>query len=292
MILTKDFYYCNHCKKIIKKLDDLYFVEDGGQRGFCSEPCIENFFAPIMTFLEKTEEKFRRSLSLFEDELQKLLENPQIMERSLRIPDEIWHIENGLKEEIYALISHHHDEVHGRFHVMIVCMLFARKPSFILISSVTKDSKLLAKFQIGEQVKEVKTFLADPSDNNPLDLPPEVLNLLEHQKSLILATLLSIRTESDIPFEKFPNYDQCIEKTLSKPDEVYESEIDSSHQLHVFIRSFAEPKGAYYYIVIALNDKHSNNELSAIPLLSFPTKDANVYREFSKGRLLQGQIKS
>ena len=61
--INQPIYYCNHCKKIFSKLDDLLFVEDGTSKGFCSEYCIESFYTPIIVHYEEREKELEKWLT-------------------------------------------------------------------------------------------------------------------------------------------------------------------------------------------------------------------------------------
>ena len=51
--------FCSECKTIVNNLEDLYFVSEESDHGFCSEDCIETFYSPIVSQLQSDEIKFR-----------------------------------------------------------------------------------------------------------------------------------------------------------------------------------------------------------------------------------------
>ena len=105
MLISDNIYYCKNCKKVVKDIEDLLFVEDGSSLSFCSEVCIEKFYSPLIDYFTGKIDKKRKDLNIEEEACLSLLDNPTYVDRVLHRPDEIWRLENDLKEEIFSFIS-------------------------------------------------------------------------------------------------------------------------------------------------------------------------------------------
>jgi len=285
-------YYCNQCKKIVDGINDLFFVEDGSQHGFCSEKCIEVYFNPFVAHFEKIDKDFRAANAIDDSDLDEVLGNPQYIDKLLSKPDEIWRRENDLKEENYSLILNinHLDEV---VHLVALCLVFNHRPSFIFFISATKNQKYLMEFKSGTQIKDVTNFLETPSSmDSALDFSPETLMNIDLKKSLLLSDLLKHRKESDIPFENFMNYMDYFESTMREPDEVFTYEDDEGDIIYTHLKVHDIDDVPFFYFSVCLYLKLENGDDAIVPILSFPTIDPELTERYRKGDLVSGVIKN
>ena len=101
----KKIYYCNQCKKIKTTIKEVYFVEQGHLRAFCSEECIRSFFKPLSDFFHEDEKSLRTEIKL-EEEIRLSKESLyQFAGQTLGSPDEIWIDDSELNEELYYFIK-------------------------------------------------------------------------------------------------------------------------------------------------------------------------------------------
>jgi hypothetical protein len=285
-----DLYYCNNCKKIFHSLKDLYFIEDGSPRGFCSESCIETFFDHLVKHFENIDQQLRLKLNCVEESCLDIVGEPRYMEGLIEEPDEVWVRENDLKEEIFCYIKKFNDFGGDEFYMVLTCLVFDRKPSFIISATATQNIELVNSFKLGEQQD-----LDAPDKASNLSIDDETLESIEGKKSRYLASMLQDRNESDIPFEDFMSYDEFLYKTLEKPDEVYCQTDDEGDTIYTYIRVHEREGTSFYYIVLCIsieNDWKQKKE-NLLPILTFPSKDPKLYNTFKKGSLITGsQLKN
>jgi hypothetical protein len=289
---NKKYYLCSFCKRVFHSHQDLLFVEDNVARGFCTEACIEQFFRPMVKLYETIEGESREKLSIKEEISKKFLESPQYLEKLLKDPKEIWMLENDFNEKIYSLISPFLETSGKSFYLVALCLFYQGKPSFIFLVTATSYLPFLEEFKIGTKVTLNQS-------NSLLKVPDylkdsEILNIVEHKKSFLLSELLKSRSSRDIPIFDFPNYEQFLKNTVEGPDEVYAFKDDLGDKFIAYIKSYHEEKNIFYYFVICLeiNGAEKSSKEQMVPVLFFPSKDGKIYKMFSKGNQIFGNLKS
>ncbi len=295
MKLKESFYFCNNCKKIVKDPEDLYFVESSLPRGFCSEICIKEFYSPIVDYYEKCEEDLRKKHGCAVENLSDFISDPAFLERLFSSPDEIWQSKNAIGEEVFSFVSKFESEGDGEFFLISLCLVFENKPSFIFLVTATKEKALLNEFRIGKELEDLQDFLkSNGSLEKEMELAPEVFEAIENKKSTCLASLLKERSNQDIPYEDFYNYDKFMEATLEVPDEVYTEKDTDGDDLFTYIKAHEKDGKSFYYFVICLNIGPSieAQEDTILPILGFPSLDGRTYNSYRKGRLISGNLKS
>lgn len=285
-------YFCSECKKVTTKIEDLLFVDDSICRYFCSEKCVEKHFMPMVKQVEKQDEKARQALK-HEPNDTKAVQNQNYIRLCLERPEEIWCTKNELGEEYYTFITKlGKDQTQTPLYLYLICLIYQKKPSFIFFIGSTHDQKLLNHYRQGESIKDIEAYLAD------IPLTPESMGaseeMLEAKKSRLLAELLEKRLPSDIPFEDFLLYDKNIATTLESPDEVYAYKDIDQDQIYVYFKALSENKRTYFQIVLALMLDHETSEIHdvVVPILSFPTLDPELYKNYQKGKQLSGNLKN
>jgi hypothetical protein len=293
-------YHCSECKKIVSKVEELLFVEDGIGRGFCSESCIEKYFGPLIDYYEEFEKTVRKSTGIIDEPCLKYVGHPSFMETTLTRPAQIWRIENELKEEVYCFIGEYKEretQYQKKFYLIIVCTLFDQRPAFIFSVTATKDPTLLKVYQSGEKIDDPKSFLkpshsAADKEAPPIDILPEGIQGLEQKKGQVLAQQLELRGEADIAFDQFNLYDQFFDLTLEDPDEIYRWQDGDGDTLLTYIKAHNQGNTSFFYFVIMLkvdprwvvNPENARDVL--VPVLSFPSVDGQMSAFYRRGDLL------
>lgn len=291
--MKKNHYFCNCCRKQIQNLENLLFIDDYSLRGFCSEKCILEFYAPYIDSFYAQEAKLRNDLKIKELNSLSLEVTHEIFQDLMVAPEEIWLDRNDLGEVFYTYISYVSE--HNIYAIMICCQ-YEGEVSFIFHKCLTTQTALVDKFRVQEKVNTSKTFKHEDADtqlDQDVELPGEVLEQLEQKKSSYLASLLQFRTDEDIDYDEFIEYEQFLSLTLEDPDEVYEMTDDDSDDISTFIKSFQFQRGTFFYVVVCWKCHiKSLGEQMLIPILSFPSIDQTLYQEFAVGERVVGQLKN
>ena len=114
---------------------------------------------------------------------------------------------------------------------------------------------------------------------------------MERKKTFLLTELLKLRDNNDISFYEFAGFESYVDPTIDEPDEVYSFVDEGGDKIRTFIKSFHSDQGAFYYFVLCLNIK-KKSEKGLVPIFSFPSRDGKIYRKFSRGSLVSGNLKS
>lgn len=283
MIKNLQPYYCSECKKILKEIEDLLFVEEGSSKGFCSEECIEDFYLPIMKYYEDYISELRVKHNILEKEVTTIDNDQMLVDEVSNYPDEIFRSVNDLKEELFVYVKFHHG-----FYSIVICTVFNETPAFIFAYTKTKSTKLVELMRIGEKVD----INVAPLNENKLMEDAQFIEELESKKSSILGTLLSERSDADIPFEDFLKYDKYLSETIETPDEIYEMKDRDGDRLIYFLKTIVDKKfGNFFYVVIAMKNKQDNEEM-LYPIISFPTNNFAQFNQYRIGEKKLSQVKN
>jgi hypothetical protein len=292
MKFNSPLYFCTECKTVVTELDKLLFIEEHSSKGFCSESCIEDFYAPLITHFENLEKKTRKTLGIEEEGIHQKHDDKDLVEEVLSSPTEVWQIQNELRESIYHYIKHFKD-----YSAIVVCTVYNKQASFVFFKTITRSKALLEEFRRPEEDEgpTPPEELNEVPEENFSEEDFEFMQLLESKKSKLLADLLLKRKDEDISFEDFTNYESCYQECLETPDEVFESKDNEGDVFFVYIKSFIQDGANFFYIISCLKrkDMETNDEVNVFPVLAFPTNDMDLYREFRSGaKISAGPLKN
>lgn len=312
---SKKLYFCTSCRKKIAKVQDLLFVEES-KRGFCSESCIVEFFSPYMENYDNEELENRHMLGLESSEVGvETFQDKELFDRILYTPDEVWFEQSELKEEYYTHILKYGPNL-NLFYIL-TCSYFEGEPAFVYFKTVTQDLKLVELYRKGVSMNdklydseadndveednsadregkiELQSSLKDTEILDEVNLPADVVEDLDLKKSEYLAVLLERRKESDIPFEDFLDYDKYIAATLEDADDEFKDEDAAGDLIMTFIKSFQISGESFFYIVSCMEVTiPSLGQNAMIPILSFPSNDADLYTFYAVGEKKNGKLKN
>lgn len=315
--MSKHLFLCTQCRKKLEDVDQCLFVDQSTNRPFCSESCIMEFHAPYMESFEREELEHRHFLSLgTEQELDSYYQRHDLFQLTLNNPEEVWFEKNGIGEEYYTHISSF-DVDGGKIFYILVCSYFENAPSFVFFKCISANEKLARFFKTGnlkkaqgspalamDEVpskeasfapKESEDFTYEVEDAQAqIQIPQESLEDLELKKSEYLAMLLEKRDDSDIPFERFNEYDEYLSLTIEDPDETFSGEDESGDEIRTYIKSFKANGKAFYYVAICLKIpvKDSQEHEALLPIISFPSTDQELYKVYAVGERVEPKLKS
>lgn len=268
----------------------MLFVEENSTTCFCSEACIEKFYAPLISHYSNKINQVRSDLHLNDDDSLFLMEDPNVVDKLLTTPDEIWKVTNRLGEEIYSYIKTF--TKNGKnFYLLSICFVFNKLPSFVLAITATSNDYLKQQFQFGIQIN-IKEHLANAGLPSSDDIDPEILEQIELKKSHMLAFHLSHRKEVDIPYEAYEMYVEFIESTLENPDEAYSSVDDHGEDHITHIKAFDRDGISFFYIAICIKVSVDEDSDLMIPVYSFPTIDGALCDVYRNGNKISGNLKN
>lgn len=287
-------------------MESVLIVEDFAMKSFCSDSCIVQFHAPLITHYEKEEKEIRKKHNTTRESCFVNKENPHYIQKTLENPKEIWEDINELGEKLYVLFARHEDKDFP-FTMIVVTYLYQKVPSFVFFQTATNSEVIMEEYRRGTKIEDVKGFLQkDPGEEGEqetksgnevqVELPQEEVDSLERKKSALLAELLTRRTNADIPFENFYLYDPYIPSTIESPDEIFSYEDDEGDELFVYLKGHSQAGVSFYYIVICtkleMNQKENSHEEVLFPILSFPTLDGKLTKLYCVGEKISGNLKN
>jgi hypothetical protein len=290
--MIKKLYFCESCRSSVEDVTTLQFVEENSDRGFCSEKCILNFYRPYMMEFENEEDSLRETLGFqHEDQYLDITSNTHYLNTVLTRPEEVWVFENELGQKFYThilSINNSGEEI----YFIVTCSYVDGSPAFVFYRTVTQFPELVNKYRREDSV-EVDEVVSETfhDGQEDVDVPSEILKSLELKKSTMLANLLSVKKDNDIPFEEFPSYDPYLDETLESPDDVYEYEDDEGDVINTFIKSYCIDKLSFFFVVVTQQYK-TEKDISIVPILGFPSTDNEIYTHFATGKKINETLKN
>lgn len=306
---VRNLFFCENCRQKLHDIHEIHYIEENSDRGFCGEKCILEFYRPYMREFETEELEFRTQLNLPSEEVSiEVLGLDQYLSQTLDHPAEIWEYESAINQHFYThILSFVHDE--QLYYKVLITTYVEGSPSFVFYRLITKSNDLVdlyrREFQV--EVSEVEVLGSPESteresgspqgsnlSSSQLNLANELIEEIESKKSFLLAEMLTKRSPGDIELEEFPSYDEYLDQTLQNPDEVYEFEDESGDILHTCIRSYQIGKLPFFYILLTLPYKvpGSDDKITLIPILGFPSVDKELYPQYAIGRRVDENLKN
>ena len=268
-------------KKIQEK--ELIIIDEKQGLIFENEKTMFGYFANAINEFENKYEKYYDEKNDFSYAEQAELEN--FLEDTLDDPDEIWLDETSFEDlKVHVLVKAMENEKKEPFHYVAVVYLNTEEnfPSFVFIHFPTKDLKLLEAFRAQEIVfhrkLEAIQFAAIDGDS-----------LLEGDYLAIglLEAMIVLRSEKDIPPEKFRDYAELRDSTIESPDEIW-SKVDSSgHTLVTFIKEFPD-QGVEDLHYLVITEEDPDTQVNSL-LFSFPTNDTSLVDRYRQGENLEAE---
>lgn len=295
--VSKSLYLCTNCRKKIDEAHKVLFVDQSQNNGFCCEDCIVEYMTPVMESFENQEIKRREELNIpFSEGLEDYFQDKNLFHQVLYNPDNVYKFTNKLGHVFYTHI-YQMQNIDAKY--LLVTTYYNNEPSFVYFKTITNSEELIQKYTKGEEVNvlanEIPTRqseLEEVEDN--ITLPKELMEDIEMKKSEYLAKLLETRDEEDVPFEKYPEYDEYLPLALEEPDEIYEQVDEAGDDIKVYIKSFKSNKTTFFYIVLCLEIElpEMENQNALLPILGFPSQDTGLYKEYAVGNRITEMTKN
>ena len=298
--MAKSLYLCTNCRKKIDDAHKVLFIDQSRNLGFCNESCIVEYMTPVMESFENEEIVLREDLSIqFSEGFEDLFQDEKLFNQVLYNPDSIFKDKNKLGHEFY---THIYKIPNMDASYVIIASYYNQEPSFVFFKTITASQGLIDAYTRGEKIdsivddalnkQDIDVELENDEDN--ISLPKELLEDIEMKKSEYLAKLLEARSEEDVPFEKFPEYDEYLPLVLDEPDEIYEQEDETGDELKVYIKSFKSNKMTFFYIVLCIEIEipEIENQNAMLPVLGFPSQDKELYKAYAFGNRLTEMTKN
>jgi len=294
-------YFCEKCRVSVGEPSELHFVEDDSDRGFCSEKCILEFYRPFMLGFEAEERAWREEIMLgIERPCQELLESEDYLQESLDNPDEVFVFETDTNQSFYTHLKEL--QINGELYFSILISSYIDgAPAFVFYRTLTQSQGLMSLYRRGELMSESSVVKSPEQDevlatmtDEEIKLAEGILAEVESKKSQLLADMLEKRSETDIGFERFYDFDKYLEITLAEPDETYEFMDEEGDKLFTNIKSFSKNGESFFYIVLSLpyESKKGSTTAVQVPILGFPSNDQSLYPKYAQGKALNEKLRN
>ncbi|MCX7978096.1 MAG: PBECR2 nuclease fold domain-containing protein [Bdellovibrionaceae bacterium] len=248
---------------------------------FEDEDSLYAYFEPTINHFEKFYQDHRSSED-FTDSEQLQLE--AYLDSLLERPDQIWLDERTNPEiPLHIFIRHFEDQNLGHFDYIAVVYVSTEdeSPTFVLTHLPTRDPRLKALFQTGALLWDHRFEEVEPGS-----LDGDALGEGEPLALGLYMAMLKLRSEKDIPQEKFREYSKLREECIAEPDEIWRKIDSEGRGLVTFIKEFHDYEGTrdLTYVAVTLEDPQSGVHSL---LFSFPTTDQSLVDRYRQGENLQ-----
>jgi len=245
---------------------------------FHSEEELYDHFLPQIQALEKEYFNNRGEDDFQDDELP---DYEELLAQVLDDPDEVWRdIDTIHGFRIYNYVTHF--SVNGE-SVYYVAMVYrtGETPSFVFLHFPSRDLKLVERFRRGDMIYD--RVMKEVSKGA---IEGDALGEGDDLAVGLYKAMLKVRTEKDLPEEKFHDYADYRESTIEDADEIWRTNDLDGNILVSFIKDCNDVEADLHYIAITIEDPSSSSHAL---LFSFPTKDLNLVDRYRHGENLQAE---
>lgn len=266
-------------KKKTTQEKEFILVDEAAGLIFESEQDLFGYFEPA---IQKLEEEYQslRSADDFNDEEQ--IEREHYLETCLDDPDEVWLDDKSMEDfPLYIFIR---EFVEGDTAFKYVAIAYVSSedeyPTFVYFHFPTRDSRVWQNYQRGEMVYDrnyEEASVGGVEGDALLEGDPLAIGLYQ--------AMIKVRSEKDIPAEKFKDYAELREETIESADEIWRKNDLDGNVLVSFIKEFPDHETKdLTYIAVTQEDEDSNVHSL---LFSFPTTDSALADRYRQGDNLQ-----
>jgi hypothetical protein len=246
---------------------------------FTTEDELYDHFLPQIQLLEKEFFTYRAKTDLPEGEFEGYEE---LLARTLDDPDEIWEDAETLHGfRVRAYIARFSAETESIYYVALSYCV-DEVPTFVFLHFPSNDLSLVDRFRRGELkydrvIKEVELGAIEG----------DALSEGDDLAVGLYKAMLKVRSERDVPEDKFRAHEERREPTIEDADEIWRTNDLSGNILVSFIKDFSdEAEGELWYVVVTIEDTPSSSHAL---LFSFPTRDRNLVDRYRHGENLQAE---
>jgi hypothetical protein len=200
----------------------------------------------------------------------------------LEDPDEIWENSSLIPNQVvYTYV--------GRFEIDDLDVYYAAvtyvsedKPSFVFLHFPTNDLKVIEHYRSGQVVYD---RVIKDVENGAIE--GDALSEGDELAVGLYKSMLTLRSERDIPEVEFHTYVHLREESIEEADEIWRNNDLRGNTLVSFIKEVADADTPdLFYIVVTVEDTPSGSHAL---LFSFPTRDRTLVDRYRHGENLQAE---
>ncbi len=266
-------------------LKEQIVIDDKRGLVFSSEDELYDHFLPQIQALEKEYFTARADGDIQEREF---AEYEGLLNQVLDDPDEIWEdttppdkTTETLKVRTY--VGHFtSDEDNESVYYVALAYAAADVPTFVYLHFPSRDLSLVDKFRRGgliydRVIKEVEKGAIEG----------DALSEGDDLAVGLYRAMLKLRSDKDIPEEKFKDFESHRESSIEDADEIWRSVDLSGNILVTFIKDCPDENlPGLHYVVVTIEDTPSSSHAL---LFSFPSVDDNLLDRYRHGENLQAE---
>ncbi|MES3037222.1 MAG: peptidase [Bdellovibrionota bacterium] len=263
------------------KKKELIVIDEQKGLIFESEKHLFDYFEPLIQQLEEEYAKTRVEHD-YDDEEQ--VSREWALDETLQNPDQIWKTDKLSSEFAMCTFIRHIERPQEEFYYIAICYVSAedQTPTFVCIHFPTRFSAFVEKYRRGDLVFDFQVEKAQIAA-----LEGDALTEGDALALGLYQSMVTLRTEKDIPIFEFPNYAALREDTIEQPDEIWRKSDLDGHILVTFIKEYPDHElGDFTYIALTLED--ATSEVHSL-LFSFPTNDESLVDRYRQGENLQAE---
>lgn len=259
---------------------ELILVDEHAGLIFDNEQDMYGYFQPT---IQKLAEEYAslRSVDDFTDEEQ--IAREHFLDACLDDPDEVW-MDDKVYDD-YPVFIYIKEIAEGDIAFKYVAIAYVSSeeeiPSFVFMHFATKDSRVWQNYQRGEMVYDrdyEEASVGGVEGDALLEGDPLAIGLYQ--------AMIKVRSDKDIPQEKFQDFANLREETIESADEIWRKNDLDGNVLVSFVKEFPDHETTkdLTYIVVTQEDEDSNVHSL---LFSFPTTDSALVDRYRQGDNLQ-----
>ncbi len=271
----------DHLKKLAQKSGHAIVIDPDKKWIFQSEEELFSHFSESIKLLETEYLELRNQEDYTDSEAEFMHE---LLNLTLDEPDQIW-MDNEVSADFP--IYHFHRLFEGSsqmIYYVVSTYLYDEDPTFIFLHFPTRSMELADQFRRGQVV-----FDRTMAEFEPALIDGDGLTEGDSLSVGLFSAMLKVRSEKDIPMDKFRDFANLREQTIENPDEIWRSSDFQGNRLVTFIKEFGDdPQHSdLHYVVITQEDGQASSVHSL--LFSFPTTDESLLERYRNGENLHAE---
>lgn len=268
-------------KKLAQKSGHAIVIDPDKKWIFQSEEELFSHFSESIKLLETEYLELRNQEDYTDSEAEFMHE---LLNLTLDEPDQIW-MDNEVSADFP--IYHFHRLFEGSsqmIYYVVSTYLYDEDPTFIFLHFPTRSMELADQFRRGQVV-----FDRTMAEFEPALIDGDGLTEGDSLSVGLFSAMLKVRSEKDIPMDKFRDFANLREQTIENPDEIWRSSDFQGNRLVTFIKEFGDyPQHSdLHYVVITQEDGQASSVHSL--LFSFPTTDESLLERYRNGENLHAE---
>lgn len=242
----------------------------------------DELYAHFSSEIQHLEGEFFKRRKKSDIDLNSFSDYEELLSMVLEDPEEIWEDTRVLPgKTVYIYMGRYTIDQEDVYYAALTYVC-EDTPSFVYLHFPSNDQELIEYYRQGHMIYDRSL-----KDVQKGALEGDALSEGDELAVGLYRSMLTVRSEKDIPEDQFQNFIELREDTIEEADEIWRSTDFKGNVLVSFIKEFHDIDDMdVSYIVVTIEDAASGSHAL---LFSFPTNDKSLVERYRHGENLQAE---